>query len=835
MIRAFLVLGLSGVILGMTFLSAAKPVQTDTVDPTRLLPEKSVLLLQVDGTAKHLPGLKQTAAWKSLNDSGMQARIFDLIQTFVSASAPGAAEHAEMARQAMNDLVEKGISMSVSISPDGQQFAPLAVLVLHDASDMEGMLLQLASQADEGFASQIAQRSQDGRQINHISPQPGIEIALWKEGQHLVFAAGINPVDRVLATLAGDEPNVSSHPLYTKLRTSDKCTVNHLMWLETKSLLDQFGAMPFPQPPPGKQLSILDFCDMLGIAELEAFTFNGGYKGVATWANASIIAPGPRKKLLKLLDQRNITFGELPPMPANTDNFMAGAFDIKGAVDLVLETAEGVISFAGENEKAQFDQGFERFTQMIGGHPRDVFSAGLGDLFCIYNDPASLPIPVGFGPVLTASVADRQVAEASLRRLFELAKQLPEADNFSIRESEKNGQTFFSLQIQGGVPVVPTVMVTDKWIVVSIMPSAAQSFNARLAGRLKKWEPTDEVRNALAELPKEFTSISVSDPRPGYQTMMTWAPMALGMFESQVLPELARNGTPVEMPFGIQDLPAAEELTEPMFPNVTVSTVTEQGVIGQGRQSVPGIPIGNVGSAAVVPILVALLLPAVQQAREAARRTQSKNNLKQVGLAMHNYHSVYNHFPQGTVENTDLKPEERLSWFVSILPFMDQVNLYNSADMKAGWESDSNKMLNQTGIEVLRNPSQADPGSTHYVGISGIGPDSASLPLNDPKAGIFGYNRKTRMRDITDGTSNTMAVADSSLPNQSFHKGGKATVRGFTQKPYINGPDGIGGPHTGGVNVLFADGSVQFVSENIDPKVLEALATKAGGEVIGEF
>lgn len=833
--RAFLFLGLSSVLLGMTFQLAAKPMQVDSVDPVKLLPERSVMLLQVDGTARHLPALKETAAWKSLNDTGMQARIFDLIQAFVAASSPDAAEHAATARKAMNDLMEKGMSMSVSISPDGQQFAPLAVVVLHEAAAMEQLLLKLAAQADERFASQIAQRTQEGRQINFVSPQPGIEVALWKEGNHLVFAAGIGPVDRVLATLAGKEPNASSHPLYASLRTSDKCTVNQLMWLDTKSLLAQFGNMPFPQPPPGKQLSIREFCDMLGIAELEAITFNGGYKGVATWANASIIAPGPRKKLLKLLDQRNITFDELPPMPTNTDNFMAGAFDIKGAVDLLLETAEGVISFAGENEKAQFDEGFEQFTEVIGGHPRDVFSAGLGDLFCVYNDPSSLPIPIGFGPVLTASVEKRDVVENSLRRLFELAKQLPDSDNFSVRESQKNGHTFFSFQIQGGVPVVPTIMVTDKWIVASVMPGSAQNFGARLEGRLKKWEPTDEVTNALAELPKEFTSISVSDPRPGYKTMMTWAPMGMSMLESQVLPEFERRGTPVEMPFGIQDLPSAEELTEPMFPSVTVSTVSAQGVTGQSRQSVPGIPIGNVGSAAVVPVLVALLLPAVQQAREAARRTQSKNNLKQIGLAMHNYHDVHRHFPQGTVENADLKPEERLSWIVSILPYMDYFDEYNKVDQKTGWDSEQNGFLADEEILTLRNPSQSQPGTTNYVGISGIGPDSASLPIDDPKAGIFGYDRKTRMRDITDGTSNTMAVADSSLPNQSFQKGGAATVRGFSQKPYINGPDGIGGPHTGGIQVLFADGSVRFISENIDPTVLEALATKAGGEVIGGF
>ena len=104
------------------------------------------------------------------------------------------------------------------------------------------------------------------------------------------------------------------------------------------------------------------------------------------------------------------------------------------------------------------------------------------------------------------------------------------------------------------------------------------------------------------------------------------------------------------------------------------------------------IPGGDGGatSVAVPAVLVALLLPAVQQAREAARRSQSKNNMKQIGLAMHNYHDTYNHFPAGTVENDGLEVTERLSWMVSILPFLEQAALYNQIDMKEGFSSATN-------------------------------------------------------------------------------------------------------------------------------------------------
>src|SRR5262249_11899041 len=130
------------------------------------------------------------------------------------------------------------------------------------------------------------------------------------------------------------------------------------------------------------------------------------------------------------------------------------------------------------------------------------------------------------------------------------------------------------------------------------------------------------------------------------------------------------------------DLPPAELVTGPLYVNVAVTVVDDDSVTMISRQSAPGIPFLGGGadgaaSVATVSILMALLLPAVQQAREAAQRTQSKNNLKQLGLSLHNYHDTFNSFPQGVVPGTGETPEESLSWIYSILPYLDEAPLYN--------------------------------------------------------------------------------------------------------------------------------------------------------------
>ena len=238
-------------------------------------------------------------------------------------------------------------------------------------------------------------------------------------------------------------------------------------------------------------------------------------------------------------------------------------------------------------------------------------------------------------------------------------------------------------------------------------------------------------------------------------------------------------------------------------------------------------------------VLLALLLPAIQQARGAARRTLSKGNLYQIGSALHRYAEMYQSFPTGTYPNGRLKPEERLSWQAAILPFIDQSALHQSLNFEEAWDDESNKKAAETRVPVYMNPgypaASVGAAETHYVGIAGLGKDAPMLPANSNRAGVFAYNRTTGFRDITDGTSATMMTSEASGQFGSWIAGGNATMRSLTAQPYINGPDGIGGPSTGGLQIGLADGSVRFVSENIDPVVFEHLSSMADGNVIGEF
>ncbi len=247
---------------------------------------------------------------------------------------------------------------------------------------------------------------------------------------------------------------------------------------------------------------------------------------------------------------------------------------------------------------------------------------------------------------------------------------------------------------------------------------------------------------------------------------------------------------------------------------------------GPPQRSSSGLGIGVILAIVAMVLLVcggglvALLLPAVQAAREAARRAQCTNNLKQIALAMYNYHDVYKCFPSAVL--TDEEGKSRRSWRVAILPFVEQSMIYDSYNFDEPWDSPSNQVLQSARPTVYTCPS--DPGlvpyETNYVMIAGTGTVGG-----EP-------NEVVKMSDITDGTSNTIMaieVADSGIP---WMEPRDMTVDEAVA--YISNPSGTGRRHVhpGGVNVAMADGSVHFISSTIDPQTLRAMMTRDGGEVV---
>jgi prepilin-type N-terminal cleavage/methylation domain-containing protein len=303
---------------------------------------------------------------------------------------------------------------------------------------------------------------------------------------------------------------------------------------------------------------------------------------------------------------------------------------------------------------------------------------------------------------------------------------------------------------------------------------------------------------------------------------------------------------------------------------------------------------------AIIGVLVALLLPAVQSAREAARRTRCKNNLKQLGLALHNYEGAHRCFPPGVIWNstTATFATPRLNFHCLLFPYIEQNNVYGQINLQnftgatggAWFTTTANIPATTAAMPHLRCPTDNSKRQyeqptvrilyhrSNYFGVWHGFQTSDVLPNSydrtpTPQRSFFGANVPIRIADVTDGTSNTVAIAEalggmdvtdargfvwgdqaafqflfaelapnSRLPDRcpNANQGCRSVPSNDRFRPWVSAAAGSEtcasrSLHEGGVHILLADGSARYISNNIDLTTWRALLTIGGGETLADF
>ena len=262
---------------------------------------------------------------------------------------------------------------------------------------------------------------------------------------------------------------------------------------------------------------------------------------------------------------------------------------------------------------------------------------------------------------------------------------------------------------------------------------------------------------------------------------------------------------------------------------------------------------------AIIATIVGLLLPAVRRVREPAARMQCQNNLKQLMLALHNYESMDRPAPDPSTGYRDgpigrgfppgclgpgTTPEERLSWMVALLPYLEEDALYRQFDVEKGYAE--NLRAAHTRIRTFLCPASEEAGGngsyqrrlwhndmTHYVAMSGLGPSAAGYAAGAAGNGFMGYDRQTTFTMIADGASSTIALMETRSGLGPWARGGASSLRGFDAADVpLHGDGRPFGGHERLMHAAMVDGSVRSIRSSIDPNRLAAAITIAGGEPV---
>ncbi len=765
--------------------------------------------LEFDGLDAHAAAWKGSAAYKLLNETRLGALIEDIVRQLITqAQAPIAPGDVI---GGFKLVARQGLAVGVW-GKDPEDLHTVAVFRGGGQAELKRLVELVTSRGQPADAVEKA-----GRTVHQMN-----DISWWYENDDLVLTG---QPDAIIAVIDGKEPSAVDHPLRASLlKGEDGFQPAAIGFVDFAGL---------PKMPPSSVKLGLD-----GVKRLE---FVLGFEGEATRTVVRAIAPAPRRGLLALVDQPTFDANSLPPIPAGVHGFVVLSVNVPGTYDRIIELRKSTAPDGGGPDFAARLEDVVR--QQFGFDLRKDLFAGLGPRFTFsMQDPAggtrggraAAMINRLGGATITAQVRDEAALSRAIDPVMKQANRLldemagppgarPAGAGLAFHK-EEGGRPRYVLDLpQGMIPPPfstlfrPTVILGQEQLAVGASTAAAERAaglsTAKADGR---WQPDASFTPVIRRLPAKMIALRIGDPRETLTAVVQALPVLAQTINAQVAARRRQfrgnfPGGPAGDILKIEpdSLPRDDELIPRLFPASTALVVNDQGVSLISREPIPGL-----ASPIIAGLFFGVSMPAVQASSGAAQRDQCTNNLKQIALAYHNVHAATNAFPAPAIADKDGKP--LLSWRVAILPYVEQQELYNKFHMDEPWDSPHNKALIKEMPAVYLCPSRKKPeaGTTTYRVFVGDG-------------AMFQAGEGTPITSITDGTSNTIMVVESTdaVPwtkpdDLKFDPNAKPSLYG------------AGSPHPGGFNAAFGDGSVRFIKNSINLIVWKALITRASGEVI---
>jgi hypothetical protein len=533
--------------------------------PEKLLSAKTQLYVRWDGAKAHRPAYLKTAVGKMMQ--GDMGKLFDNLFTLAKENVTAAftvkgllegappakvetiqAEVSEAAK-ILDMLGDHGLIIAAEVSgylpPVGQ--ATFIVPNCEKGGALFAALRLLA--ATQEFT--VQKTGIEDRAVSIIDYGP-VKAVWWMEGKHAVVTLTTDKPEAVvkrMATPKGERLNDTAR--FKKLNEFKEFETAARGFFDVESLTKMAALL-------GKEVA--QAIEQLGLDGLKTITVQSGYEGEAERGLVEIHYSGERKGLLGLMTGKPFKLADVPALPSDTISWSMTTFDAGATYDVILKAAETITGAFAPDALAQVKETIKQIDQTLGINVRKDLLGSLDDRVLSYTSPAegvfTLSQTVAFKVKDPTKLLDSlDTAAKSLAGLAnaKVAVKKRKYRGVDLREVRINEQGFFFL---------PTYAVVDGWLVMGYFPQGVQGFILRSKGEIPAWKPDELVERSLNKLPREFTAISVSDPRPSVKQVLALAPL-IGSAIRSFFPETK---------FDPGLIPNGHEACKHLFPNVTVTS-----------------------------------------------------------------------------------------------------------------------------------------------------------------------------------------------------------------------------------------------------------------------
>jgi hypothetical protein len=548
--------------------------------PERLLPAGTQLYVRWDGIDAHRAAYAQTGIGKMMaGDTGAFAQsLFRQLQDGLGAlltvdqllggvppdKLAALQNDAAEATKVLSLLGQNGFILAAEVRgiliPGGQ-----VTLIIPNAGAHPEPALGAMRLITNLSKAPVKQRKIAGRDVQYLVLGI-VTLAWWAEGQHFVLCLATEPATEMVKNMSAPKgPRLTDNPLFKRLQAMKQFETSARGFLDVASLAKLAGTVNKDVPK---------LLDDLGVSGVQSLVFWSGFDGPAERVLLELDAPGPRKGLLTLLNGKPFRLADVPALPPDVVSWSMTNLSPGTAWDVFLKGYEDVARLTSPQAAEELKAGIQKLNETLGFDLRTDLLGQLGDRFVTYNTPSDGPLTLG--TTVLFRVRDAEKLQASLDQL---ARSLGKLAGVEVRIKKRNYHEVALREVhvrQQGFFFIPSYAVHNGWLAVAFYPQPVQGFILRSRGEMPAWKASPRVQASFDKLPREFISVSFSDPRPSLRQVFSLAPLIAAAVES-FNPDLG---------FDVGSLPNTQEALRHLFPNVSVVTDDGKSVRLEDRGSI---------------------------------------------------------------------------------------------------------------------------------------------------------------------------------------------------------------------------------------------------------